>query len=258
MHERRVSAKLVIAKIFRDFRPNTNTFVHDAYEWIGEGLQFIGNGGVIEEKSTTLKVEDYISVLPANLLTVSSVHYGGVGTLSDSDKLSLTPSPLTHERYEILPSQGRLNSARQNQLMSGTSSIPSEQYYVQKGNVLQFPFDEGIIVLTYFGFAVDESGMPMIPDNISLITALTWYILSKMILGGYKHPSTDIDYNFAHDKWLTYCSQARNALVYPSVGDMEAFLRGWVKLMPEDRFVDGFELDSHSTPQGTYGEPYYP
>lgn len=48
--------------------------------------------------------------------------------------------------------------------------------YTIKGNSLQFSFKEGLVLLAYLKWRLDEDGFPMIPDDSSFINAVLAYI----------------------------------------------------------------------------------
>ena len=55
-------------------------------------------------------------------------------------------------------------------------------------------------------------------------------------------PANGFDYMTAHQQWQYYCTQARNAAVYPDIDRMESFMNQWVRLIPNiNRHDDAFE-----------------
>ena len=69
------------------------------------------------------------------------------------------------------------------------------------------------------------------------------YIYKKLLLGGLITQSVNgINYQFADEKWRYYCSQARNAAVYPDIDRWESFLNQWVRMIPNmNRHNTAFE-----------------
>jgi hypothetical protein len=78
---------------------------------------------------------------------------------------------------------------------------------------LLFSFEKGAVVLSYLALAVDEeTGYPLIPDNISCITAITYYIKWKLAeryqwsgRQGYDQIA-----QISYKAWLDYVKQAKN------------------------------------------------
>jgi hypothetical protein len=87
-----------------------------------------------------------------------------------------------------------------------------------------------------------------------------WYIYKKMLLGGTADMTKNgIQYNFADEKWKYYCTQARNAAVFPDIDRMESFMNQWVRLIPNinrhDHVFDelGDREDIYRGRYNTYG-----
>ena len=87
---------------------------------------------------------------------------------------------------------------------------------------LRFNFLEGDIAVSYLKNSVDkETGYPLIPDNISYITAITYYLKWKIAemydWAGREGWSTKADK--AEDRWLKYVRQAKNHMKMPKTLD---------------------------------------
>lgn len=97
-------------------------------------------------------------------------------------------------------------------------SSVEDEYQIIDGKYLRFSFREGQVAVAYLAQAIDlKSGYPLIPDDISVIKAITHYILymycRKMhIIGreGYKEK-----YKEAEADYQWYISQAQNKLFAP-------------------------------------------
>ena len=113
------------------------------------------------------------------------------------------------------------------------SAKTKECYYVENGMV-KTSFKSGKICLSYTALPTDSDCYPLVPDDISYKEAMFWYIYKKMLLGATFDSSTNgIDYGFADQQWKYYCTQARNAAVFPDIDRMESFMNQWVKLIPD-------------------------
>jgi hypothetical protein len=117
-----------------------------------------------------------------------------------------------------------------------------ESYFIDGGTV-KTSFVSGKLCLSYKAFPIDEDGFPMVPDDISFKEALFWYCYKKLLLGGMiTHTVNGINYQFADQKWQYYCTQARNAAVFPDIDRYESFLNQWVRMIPNmNRWSTGFE-----------------
>lgn len=117
---------------------------------------------------------------------------------------------------------------------------PNQEEFSVIGNNFRFSFKEGQVVVSYLSQPIDiETGYPLIPDDISIISAITNYILfmycRKMhIIGrdGYKekYQEAEKDYNW-------YLSQAKNKL-YGLYGEDEhdKFTESYLKIIPTKYF----------------------
>ena len=115
-----------------------------------------------------------------------------------------------------------------------------ECYFVEDG-YLKTSFSSGKVCLSYKAFPTDAECYPLVPDDISYKEAMFWYIFKKMLLGGMQ-PANGFDYMTANQQWQYYCTQARNAAVYPDIDRMESFMNQWVRLIPNiNRHDNAFE-----------------
>lgn len=68
-----VSSKEIIRKVFRDIKPSTADFVHDAIEWIGEALEHIGSSPQLCQKQMVINITDHKGCLPGDLYYINQV-----------------------------------------------------------------------------------------------------------------------------------------------------------------------------------------
>ncbi len=109
---------------------------------------------------------------------------------------------------------------------------------------LRFSFKEGYVAISYLRNAIDkETGFPYIPDEISVITAIKYYIKWKLA------ESLDFDgregfARLAQDserKWLKYIRQGRNALIMPkTIDEYQNLLEQSHYLIPRGEYYNFF------------------
>lgn len=128
--------------------------------------------------------------------------------------------------------------------------INSQDEYTINGDSITFSFKDGQIALAYYSMPLDpETGYPMIPDNVSVIQAITSYITYKYMqrlwyLGreGYtdKYQQAQQDYNW-------YISQAKNALFGPyGIDDFQNLLEQGMSLLPNlSKYRNFFSGDNY-------------
>ncbi len=220
---RTISVGSVIAKLYRDLNLEDYNFINDAIEWTGEVLEHIGAYPQLEKKEAVLEVEDFKVAIPSDLFALEQISYSPsddvtVDTFKDSPKHPLPESKATvHKGLHIG--------------ISGERPIVWEHSFIANPNFWHFTFETGIIGVSYLAISLDENGYPNIPDDISYKEATTWYILNKLILGGYKHIDPNINFMTTRQLWLNYCTQARNKALIQSIGDLERFHNNWVRLV---------------------------
>jgi hypothetical protein len=226
---RSVSTRQIVTKIYRDLRPNRSDWELSAIEWIAEALEFIGAGPVLVSKTVTIPVANWTAALPTDLMHLLSVAHGSGETEEEFDK---------SVKYPL----DRSTSTRPHDNPGGTF----EEYYTLNPDYIHTSFETGFLSVHYRGLALDTDGWPMSPDHPSFREAFFWYILKMMCMGGYRHADPTINYVFADQKWKYYCSQARNAAVFPDMDDMQKMKEAWVKLVSiRDRREVFFNADEH-------------
>lgn len=125
----------------------------------------------------------------------------------------------------------------------------SKDEYTVSGNNLVFSFKEGQIALAYYSFPLDpETGYPMIPDEVSVIQAITSYITYKYMqrlwyLGkegyGDKYKQAEQDYHW-------YINQAKNKLFGPyGIDDFQDLLKQNTLIPNLSKYDNFFSSDSY-------------
>lgn len=132
--------------------------------------------------------------------------------------------------------------------------------YFIESDYIKTSFPTGTICISYKALPTDADCYPLVPDDVSFKEAMFWYIYKKMLLGGTVDVSKNgIQYDFADNKWKYYCTQARNAAVFPDIDRMESFMNQWVRLIPNinrhDHVFDelGDREDIYRGRYNTYG-----
>lgn len=111
-------------------------------------------------------------------------------------------------------------------------------------NNLLFSFQTGYVAISYVRAAVDpETGYPYIPDDISIITAITYYIKWKIAerdrWNGTEGAATEA--REAEAKWLKYIRQAINRAKMPStIDEYQNIMEQSLHLIPRTRTYYGF------------------
>ena len=144
MKRKFVSIKEIILKAYRDLgieneREDYSTII----EWIGEAIDLIGYRDMYEEKELEIGILDYKGLLPCDYIHYIDVNYFDSNIKSNDDNINVFP------KFRI-------------------------DYPYIKMNIMI-----GKIKLKYYGYKLDEEGLPMIVDDINVKEAIVEYILRK-------------------------------------------------------------------------------
>jgi hypothetical protein len=216
-----ISSGAIIAKVFSDFRPTTNGWVVDAVEWLGEALEMMRVAPAYTLGSCEAYVQEHRCRIPCNLEYFGGIEHNGY-------KLEcINPTKLVSKFNINLPC--------------------SKHTYQLNPNYIHTDFEEGTITIHYYGFCFDEHGAPMIPDDIYVKEAISWYILYKYLLRGGTHPT--LRWQDAEPRWLKYKGQAENSVKRMTPDKYVNFANNWVALVPK--------IDSHKDFYSNFQYNYY-
>ncbi|HAH23875.1 MAG TPA: hypothetical protein DCL77_08970 [Prolixibacteraceae bacterium] len=221
MNYNTISSQAVIAKIYRDLKPRDSAWEVDAIEWIGEALEFIGGFYGLELKEMTKRVVNFRADLPPSLFELVAVKSGDRKLPYEGKTLQ------TFSRYKdyIFRTDPTAKDFGFTQVTESTDAY----YFLQPGYI-KTSFEQGTIRIQYLAFPVDSQGYPEVPDNIYVTTALWWYIVRQMLMGGYE--SNIFRWETADYNWKKYCVSAGNDMMMPNPERMEAFKEKWIRLLP--------------------------
>lgn len=109
---------------------------------------------------------------------------------------------------------------------------------------LKFSFKEGFVAVAYLKQMIDEkTGYPMVPDDYSIITAITMYITMKYMARLYYMGREGYSDKFqkAESDWHWYCKQAgNNSMMLYGIDEHENFLKQRYQLIPKHNRYQGF------------------
>ena len=246
MNYKLVSSKQIIAKVFRDLKPDSASFVADALEWIGEALEFIGVYSGLEHSYQDIYIENHRGAIPCDLHLVSTVEYEGmplnygsdvrIHALDTDNDAMLNPNMSSDLQAVFMADPNGGNQASFKQV--ATSREGDQEFYILENGVVKTSFECGTVRIHYMRLPVDEDNFPKVPDNVTAKEAITWYILRQMVMGGFKHPI--FSWDFCDAKWEAYCGKAQNDLMFPSVDKVESFRNMWVNMIPNVNLYNNF------------------
>jgi hypothetical protein len=253
----------IFAKFYRELK-NTDLNESDVIEWIGESLEFLRLVETQEQKVTFIEVANHEAYLPKGLQTVLQIARNNFwvedvenGLTEVASSLSDTTDPtvsldctytswMSNNYYQREFTPVRLaNNVFFKSLVckEKTPYVNSNgDEYTIVGNYskkFRFSFEKGMIALSYTSSRIDEeTGYPLIPDNISYMTAITYYIKWKLA----ERYSWDGREGFttiardSEDRWLKYARQGKNFMKMPkSIDDYQDMLEESHHLIPRQK-----------------------
>ncbi len=100
----------------------------------------------------------------------------------------------------------------------------------------------GYIKVSYDRLMSDENGHIMIPDNISYIEAVYWYVVMKLTYSDWRMGKVrDEIYYDARRSWNFYCKQAYAESMMPGASDMKNIKNIWNSMIPN--MSDNYDID---------------
>jgi hypothetical protein len=114
--------------------------------------------------------------------------------------------------------------------------------YVITPGYIKMNVESGYIMLAYQAIPTDTKGYPMIPDDVSFIEALYWYIVMKLYYPQWVAGQVrDSVYYDARRSWNYYCKQAYGNALMPNTDQLESIKNSWLRLVPEiNEHTSGF------------------
>ncbi len=203
-----VSAKYILAKLYRDLQLNSELPESDCYEWIGEALSMIGAYSQYEEVSKCLPLISGKAPLPCGFEKLVDINYQG------------------------LPVYWATNTNAHNYQCEGcriprcTNGQCEHTFYVNNNyiitNINNHTNETANICIVYLGIPIDDEGIPLIPDEIYYFKAIAAYITSMLDYADWRRAKcTDKVYEESQKNWLFYVNSARGAANMPNVQQLE-------------------------------------
>lgn len=262
-----ITIDTVISRFYRNYKTTLN--ISDAVIWVSEALNHINANIKGQETVGFLQVDNYQCLLPLGCKRILQLSLNKSSSitpldinadleiniiddatveLSEIPSLNVIPyfegaityigwmSAKTFNKFEPIT---LANHSFFNSIVCKETEIYSNnvlEYTVIENSILRFNFKEGQIAISYIKEKLDERGYPMIPDDISFLTAIEKYILLQIINFQYfSHVEGSMERKQNADKeWQFYCRQAKNKGLLPSsIDDYESLLKSQVHLVKD-------------------------
>ena len=244
------SIKRVIAKVFSDLDLQEETHrIADFIEWAAEALEKIGAFPSLQTFVTgkgtepLLALDNYQCSLPLGLHSIIQVAYAVNPTgpfypmRTSTGSFDYVPG-LTKETVDPITQEITYSTEDDKE---NFVSFTEDLTYVLVPGYIKANVREGYIMLAYTRIPVDEEGYPMVPDNISFLDALYWYITMKLLYPQWRDGRVrDAVYYDARRSWNFYCKQAYGNAIMPNTDTLESNKNTWLRVVPELSEHKGF------------------
>jgi hypothetical protein len=126
--------------------------------------------------------------------------------------------------------------------VSGGTSTTTDYTYLIKSGYIKTNVETGYIMMAYQAVPTDNEGYPLIPDDMSFIEGIYWYIVMKLLYPEWAAGRIrDAVYADAKRSWNFYCKQAYgNAMMPNGAEQLESIKNTWHRLVQEFNEHDSF------------------
>ncbi len=159
-------------------------------EWAHKALRLIRSDQMLESKLALLTIEDHKVELPSDLKYLIQVAYKVENSITnDTDLILPTDSSLADQLLQVTGTTFPWRAMRlttnpyhgsiclDEQIIQCTDC--SHTFSVSSNLVLTSTLQEGLILVAYMGYPVDEDGSALIPDDEELKEAILYYLLYR-------------------------------------------------------------------------------
>ena len=248
MNYRLTSSDIVIDRVMTVMRLSSMDWIMDGFEWMGDGIQAIGTSAPLVKTAKDLTVESHRAKLPCDLAALFFVEYQGrqLKLGGDFTGYGLVDKERTTQIYTTrTSSEGGLVYYDGTPAEYESSLILNDNdYYLLNPDYLQTSFEAGKVRIHYAGYPLDKNQYPLIPDDFYYRKALEWYLISQLLLSGYKH--SEINWQIADQKWEEFLPRAQNSMKFPDIGRMDRFKNMWTRLIPPESLPSDFFAGAES------------
>ena len=277
-----ISLDRILSKVYRDIGMEEVSET-DVIEWSGEALEFMSVVSIYEEAIAQVEINNHQGDLPFCLQIIRQVARDNYYEKKDACKedikedKKIEPQPnvgCTECGERIIKEIQPDSYFNANPFMFLTTNYYKEHYtpvrlsnhtffnslvcvedvdiyktcvdeYTIVEDKIRTSFKEGLVLISYYRQKIDpDTGYPMIPDTISLISAITYYITWKYFqrLWYMGREGMSDKMQQAEERWLKYCKQATSEFkMLSGIDEHQNFMESrFSNLMPNRRQYYGY------------------
>jgi len=177
---------------------------------ISDAISLLGAVKLFDKQICQIKVENYKGKLPDNIYSIIQFRY------YDSKKDAYYPMVQATDSFFR---------------SSGMNNYENLKYELSYGHI-HTKFEEGTLELAFNGYAVDDEGYPLIPNDETLKMALEAYVLER--IGRKLTLINKLDmqkYNLLQQERHFYMGAAESVATMPTPDEMESIARMMTSLI---------------------------
>lgn len=224
-----VSINTILAKLYRDLGINYELNEGDVYEWCAEALAMIGAYSQYNEVSDCLTLVNGKVKLPCGFYKLVDVNYKG------------------YPMYWATNTNANNYQCHNCRIPTCADGTCNYTFYINDSYLISNIEDENDveanICIVYLGIPVDDNNIPMIPDDVYYMKAISAYIISMLDYQDWrKGKIADKVYQQSEKDWLFYVNSARGAANMPNTAQLEGLKNVMRRLMPiSNDYKTGFK-----------------
>ena len=253
MYSNFISINSVIDRVYRN--PLCNDMPYEsAVSWAIDTIKRIGSPSFLCGKIMRLNIENNRCPRPNDIVfmrqarrvknvttgdTIGIFDSGDIGIVDmETDNytpisLSLSGHSIPGENYE--PMYEATDTFHEFYNRSDMADIAPENTYKFNGNYVYTSFASGIIDIAYDAIMLDQDGIPMIPDDVAVLSAIENNI-KREYFGILQDLGKDVvrAYARANDEYVWYIGQAQSHAAFMSIDKREAVSNTFKRLILND------------------------
>jgi len=214
-----ISAKTVIAKLYRDLGINEEIPEISIYEWIAESLSLIGAYSQYDEVSDCIELVSGKAKVPCGFYKLVDIRYKGYPVHWSTNT---NASNYQCENCQIpLCSNG----------VCDYTFYMNDNYIITNIGLAEETNEN--ICIVYLSIPLDDEGYPMVPDDVYYTKAIVAFITYMLDYQDFrKGKITDKVFQYSKSEWEFYVNSARASALMPNLAKLERLKNIWRRLLP--------------------------
>lgn len=189
--------------------------LEEAIRYVVDFISIVGCPTFYLDKEVDITIEDYRGLMPCDLVSIVQVKDKNTGFCLHSMTDLFNPKEDTFNK---------------------------ELTFKTQGNVILTSFRTGEITISYKALPVDETGIPLLIDNVNFLKALELYIKKEKFSDLYDEGKIREGVMIKAERDYAWAvAQCEKEFVMPSISELQSITNMWNTLIPRVReFDSGF------------------